>query len=83
MDSIQKIKKNIFNSIKPLVRYRNETFSDLDLKIWNFLPEEHREIDSFSIFKGKISNWETDKCLCWLCKTYMQHLGFICIWASQ
>ena len=49
----------------------------LSRSLINFLPAEYEEIDLLSIFKEKISNWETYECPCQLYKTYIQHVGFI------
>ena len=57
--------------------YGTEKIADLDPKIWNLLSEKNIEIDLLSIFKEKIVNWESYEYHCWLCKTYIQHLGFI------
>ena len=76
--------KKIFNLVEPAyhrlekhniksARYRTETISHLDPKIWNLLPEEYKETES--IFKRKFSNQDSNECPC--VKTYIQHLGFI------
>ena len=79
--------KNIFNFIEPAyhlrsnsrlerhnvksVRYETEILSHLGLKIWNFSPEEYKEIVSI-----KTSNWEQDVCPCRLCKTIYATYAF-------
>ena len=40
------------------LKYGTETVAQLGLKIWNLLLEKYKEIDSLSIFKRKMSNWE-------------------------
>ena len=40
---------------------------------------DYKELTSLSTFKSEIKNWETDKCPCILCKTYIQRVGFICL----
>lgn len=57
--------------------YGTKKIADLDPKIWNLLSEKNIEIDLLSIFKEKIVNWEAHEYPCWLCKTYIQHMGFI------
>ena len=52
------------------VRYVTETISHFGLKIWNLFLEQYKEIDSLSIFKLKISNWETDNFLA----NYAKHI---------
>ena len=43
------------------IRCGTKTISHLRPKIWKLSPEEYKEIDSLSVFKRKISNWETDE----------------------
>ena len=59
------------------VKYGTETISSLGAKISKTLPNDYKELTSLSTFKSKIKNWETDKCPCRLCKTYIQRVGFI------
>jgi len=61
------------------VRYGTETLSWLGPKIWKLLPDEFKNCESLESFKAKISNWETLKCPCRLCKIhiYIQNVGFI------
>ena len=59
------------------VKYGTETITSLGVKIWNILPNDCKELTSLSMFKSKIKNWETDKCPCRLCDTYIQRVGFI------
>ena len=59
------------------VKYGTETITSLGAKIWKILPDGYKELTSLSTFKSKIKNWETDKCPCKLCKTYIQRVGFI------
>ena len=40
------------------LKYGTESIAQLGLKIWNLLLEKYKEIDSLSIFKRKMSNWE-------------------------
>ena len=52
------------------VKYGAETISHLARKIWPLVPD--------SIKKSSLDpcKWEFD-CPCCLCKTYLQHVGFI------
>ena len=59
------------------VKYGTETITSLGAKIWKILPNDYKELTSLSTFKSKIKNWETDKCPCKSCKTYIQRVGFI------
>ena len=58
------------------VKYGTETITSLGVKIWKIVPNDYKGLTSLSTFKSKIKNWETDKCPCRLCKTYIQHVGF-------
>ena len=69
---------NIFNFVEPAFhlqssiqlqrhnvkseRYKTEIIFRLGPNIWKLSPEKYKEIGSVSVFKRKISNWETDKC---------------------
>ena len=59
------------------VYYGTESLTNLGVKIWNLLPNEYKELKSFSMFKSRISNWVTDKCPCRMCKNYFVNIGFI------
>ena len=56
------------------VKYGTETITSISAKIWKILPNNCNELTSLSTFKSKIKNWETDECLCRLCKTYISEL---------
>ena len=58
------------------VKYGTETISYLLLKIWCLVPEIIKSSTRLDIFKNKIRKWKPD-CPCCLCKTYLQHVGFI------
>ena len=53
------------------VKCGTETITSLGAKIWKILHNDYKELTSLSTFKSKIKNWETDKCPCRLCKTYI------------
>ena len=57
------------------VKYGTETMTSLGTKIWKILPNDYKELTSLSTFKSKIKTWETNKCTCRLCKTYIQELA--------
>ena len=57
------------------VKYGTETITSLGAKIWKILPNDYKELTSLSTFKSKIKTWETNKCTCRLCKTYIQELA--------
>ena len=57
--------------------FGKETVSNLGAKIWPLLPEELKNASSLQIFKNKLKEWKPINCTCRLCKTYIQHVGFI------
>ena len=58
------------------VKYGTETISYLAPKIWSIVPQTIKESTSIYSFKTKIRKWKPD-CPCWLCKRYLQHVGFV------
>ena len=59
------------------VKYGTETITCLGAIIWKILLNDYEELKSLSTFKSKINSWETDKCPCRLCKSYIQRFGVI------
>ena len=45
-------------------------------KTWSLVPEEIKNSKSISEIKNKIKYWKLEGCICRLCKTYIQNLGF-------
>ena len=45
-------------------------------KVWNIVPLEIKNSDSGEVFKSKIRKWKPN-CSCYLCKTYINNIGFI------
>ena len=43
------------------------------------LPEEYKLANSLSGFKSKlkIKTWKCDRCVCRLCRPFLQNLGFL------
>ena len=64
-------------TIVKTVKYGTETLSWLGPKIWQLLPANYKNCKSLQVFKTKIKTWKTTECPCRLCKTYIQHIGFI------
>ena len=54
-----------------------ESLSYLGPKIWDLLPLEIKETETFSQFKAKIKKWNAQICPCHLCKICLQNVGFI------
>ena len=54
-----------------------ESLSYLGPKIWELLPLEIKETETFSQFKAKIKKWNPQNCPSCRCKMYLQNVGFI------
>ena len=54
-----------------------ESVSFLGLKIWEFLPNELKDIGNLAVFKKAIDKWSPEKCPCRLCKDCIRNAGFI------
>ena len=54
-----------------------ESLNYLGPKIWELLPLDIKETETFSQFKAKIKKWNLQNCPCRLCKIYSQNVGFI------
>ena len=54
-----------------------ETISFRGPKTWSLVPNDIKLSKSLPIFKEKIRRWKPVGCMCRICKTYIQHLGFI------
>ena len=59
------------------ILFGKETVSNLRAKIWPLLPEELKNTSLLQVFKNKLKEWKPKSCPCGLCKTYIQHVGFI------
>ena len=69
--------QNDFSSRVPkTVKYGTETISFLAPKVWALVPEKMKECSCLESFKSKNRKWKPD-CPCRLCKTYLQHVGFL------
>ena len=58
------------------VAYGTESVSFMAPKIWSIVPQELKNSQSLYSFKKGIRKWKPN-CPCRLCKTYLQHVGFI------
>ena len=45
-------------------------------KVWSMVPQEIKNSGNVEIFKTKVRNWKPKDCYCYLCKTYINNLGF-------
>ena len=59
------------------VHYGQQSISYLAPRIWKLVPESIKQSATIKCFKGKIRLWSPHECPCRLCKTYVQHVGFI------
>ena len=46
-------------------------------KVWSMIPLEIKNSESVEMFKTKIQNLEPIDCYCYLCKAYINNLGFV------
>ena len=54
-----------------------ETLSFRGPQTWSILPENIKKAQTLSEFRSKVKKWKPKGCTCRLCKTNIQHLGFI------
>ena len=59
------------------VYHGTESLSFLGPKIWELVPEDIKQSESYEIFKRKIKSWIPLNCPCRLCRVYIQSIGFI------
>ena len=57
--------------------FGKETVSSLGAKIWPLLPQELKNASSLQVFKNELKERKPTSGPCRLCKTYIQHVGFI------
>ena len=48
----------------------------LETKIWSIVPQEIKSCKSLDPFKKSLRKWKPI-CLCWLCESYLQYVGFL------
>ena len=66
----------ISNQSKKSVRYGVETVKYRTPLFWANLPEKYKTATSLNCFKTKIKTWKCETCVCRLCQTYHQNLGY-------
>ena len=54
-----------------------ETITYLGSRLWQLLPKEIKQSNTFSIFKKGIKYWKGGEFNCRLCKTYIPEVGFL------
>ena len=58
-------------------RYGLNSLSYFAPKVWDTIPLEIKNINSFQKFKTEIRKWAPKNCSCYLCRSYLQNLGFV------
>ena len=59
------------------VNYGLESTQILGSKIWESLPNDFKNKELVGSFKTTIRRWKPESCLCHLCKTYLQNIGYL------
>ena len=86
MNDIFFSRQNIYNlrkfqelstSSKNTVNFGTETISYRGPQLWNLIPDNIKSEPTLELFKKKIRKWKCEPCPCRMCKTYLQHIGFI------
>ena len=54
-----------------------ESASYLGPKIWEQIPAEIKNKDSYGGFKIEIKKWKPTECPCRICQTFVPNLGFV------
>ena len=72
-----RMRNELYTRNPKAVRYDTETIYFLSPKIWSLIPQNIKGSGSLPCFKKKkIRKWKPN-CPCRLCKTFLQHVGFI------
>ena len=74
--NLQKFQE-LFTSTKNTVNFATETISYRCSQLWNLIPSNRKLEPTLELFKKKIRKWKCELCPCRMCKTYLQHIGFI------
>ena len=69
-------KNELYSRNPKTVAYGTESVSFMAPKIWSIVPQELKNSQSLYSFKKGIGKGKRN-CPCRLCKTYLQHVGFI------
>ena len=57
-------------------RYALNSLSYFTPKIWDMIPLEIKNINSLQKFQTEIRKWAPKNCSCYLCRPYLENLGF-------
>ena len=74
--NLQKFQE-LFTSTKNTVNFATETTSYRCSQLWNLIANNRKLEPTLELFKKKIRKWKREPCPCRMCKTYLQHIGFI------
>ena len=86
MNNIFFSRENIYNlrkfqelstSTKNTVNFGTETISYRGPQLWKLIPDNIKLEPTLELFNKKIRKWKCKLCPCRMCKTYLQHIGFI------
>ena len=72
--------RNQTDFVIPQVKSANyglESIRGLGPKIWESLPNDLKNKESIDSFKTAIKRWKPESCPCYLCKTYLQNIGYL------
>ena len=69
--------QELSTSTKNMVNFGTETISYRGPQLWNLIPDNIKSELTLELFKKKIRKWKCESCPCRMCKTYLQHIGFI------
>ena len=69
-------KNELYSRNPKTVAFGTASVSFMAPKICSIVPQELKNAQSLYSFKKSIRKWEPN-CPCWLCKTYLRHVGFI------
>ena len=79
-------RQNIYNlrnfqelstSTKNNLNFGTETISYRVPQLWNLIPNNIKSEPTLELFKKKTRKWKCEPCQCRMCKTHLQHTGFI------
>ena len=65
------------SNVNSTMNFGTETISYRGPQLWNLIPDNLKSEPTLELFKKKIRKWECEPCPCRMCKTYLQHIGFI------
>ena len=74
--NLQKFQE-LSTSTKNSANFGMETIFCRGLQLWNLIPSNLKSEPTLELFKKKIRKWNCEPCPCRMCKTYLQHIGFM------